>query len=305
MLAFGQPGERQFGGVGAMIDKPGMTLRITRSDHMDIQGPLAARATKIWERFAATEAGRMAPNLEIRILGASAEHVGLGTGTQLTLALMAGLNALVEGEKQTPYSLAKQTGRGERSAIGTYGFFHGGLIVEGGKYPGDLLSPLVSHVKLPEAWRFVIVRPAKEHGLSGDPEKETFAKLPPVAAEVTKDLCRDVLTRLLPAAVDGRFEEFSDALYRYGYEAGLCFAANQGGPFASEKLMGLVEQIRKLGVKGVGQSSWGPTIFALLPNEAAAESFCEQLRAATPQYDLKLVTSAPNNHGATIEISAD
>ena len=53
----------------------------------------------------------------------------------------------------TPAELAQSVGRGLRSAVGTYGFVHGGMIAERGKLPGEVISPLDARVVLPEDWR--------------------------------------------------------------------------------------------------------------------------------------------------------
>ncbi len=68
----------------------------------------------------------------------------------------------------------------------------------------------------------------------------------------------------VPGAASGNFVEFGESLYRYGYQAGMLFAKRQGGPYAGRRATELVDWIRGQGIRGVGQSSWGPTIFALL-----------------------------------------
>ena len=68
---------------------------------------------------------------------------------------------------QSPQELALSVGRGLRSAVGTYGFVFGGLIVEQGKLPDEPISPLDCRIDLPEAWRFVLVRPLGLTGIAG------------------------------------------------------------------------------------------------------------------------------------------
>jgi beta-RFAP synthase len=300
MFSFSQPGERQFGGVGAMIRTPGLHLRVSRADMFVAVGPLAERMGEF-----ATLVGRAwglpgPPLCRMEILGVPPQHVGLGTGTQLGLAVAAGLCALRELPTDDPIRLARLVGRGERSAIGTYGFARGGLLVEAGKSSPDELSPLVARQPLPAAWRFVLLKSRGEHGLSGDAERRAFAGLPPVPTAVTAELCRLALLGLVPAAMSGDFQAFSEALYDYGYLAGSCFAANQGGPFATPRLAELVATVRGMGVRGVGQSSWGPTLFALFPTESAAEEFFADFRRRASNANLELRIAAPDNQGARI-----
>lgn len=301
MLSFGQSRERQYGGVGAMIDTPGLKLRISPAERFGVSGPLAQRARAFAQQACSALDLPCEPSCHVEILVAPPEHVGLGTGTQLGLSVAAGLNAFLEREPLEPVVLARMVSRGERSAIGTYGFSRGGLLVESGKREGDLLSPLVARVELPAEWRFLLAYLAEGSGLSGVAEQAAFRELPPVPTAVTATLCREILLSLLPSAVEAHFEEFSASVYRYGHMAGLSFAPNQGGPFASERIAGLVSTIRELGVQGVGQSSWGPVVFALLPDQPAAERLEEILRENPRFADADFFLAAPANQGARIE----
>ncbi len=346
LLSFGQPAMRQFGGVGAMIDQPGLRLRISPVERFAAEGFMSERVLatveRIWERLESDKRtgshilplplgeGRgeglvwqevphpnplpkgegiaqnslhttfaHLPACRIEVLSAPAEHVGLGTGTQLSLAVVAGLNAFLGRQELEPAELAALAGRGERSAIGTYGFAHGGLLVETGKTAGEPLSPLDQRVALSGSWRFVLICPQDERGLSGEAERRAFRELPPVPPETTAALLREVFEELLPAAVEQDFERFSESLYRYGHVAGMCFATRQGGPFASPRAADLVRTIRNLGVRGAGQSSWGPTLFALLPSAAEANRLIDRLRQHLSAAESMLIAE-PNNLGARI-----
>ncbi len=303
MFAFGGHGGRQFGGVGTMVEQPGVRLRVTAAERFTAHGPLGERVQRVAQRVAEAWGTPELPRCTIEVLHAAPEHVGLGTGTQLALAVAAGLQALAGGAPLPPQQLAELAGRGERSAIGTHGFAHGGLIVEGGKLPGEAVSPLEERIELPAAWRFVLIWPAGERGLSGEAERAAFRELPPVDERTTARLRQEVASELLPAAREGSYGRFSESLYRFGHQAGLCFAARQGGPFASATVERLVQAIRDLGLRGVGQSSWGPAIFAVLENDAAAAGFVRRVR---PQLDpgATLLVTEPNSHGARITAGA-
>jgi beta-RFAP synthase len=301
LLAFGGGQSRQFGGAGAMIRQPGLALRLTPAERLEVRGPLAERAEVFARRFAEARLEGQAPNCRLDVLAAPPEHVGLGVGTQLGLAVAAGLAAWSGQGRLTPAELAASVGRGRRSAVGAYGFCHGGLIVEAGRRPEDSFSPLVARIALPPAWRFLLVRPADPAGLSGTAEEQAFQALPPVPREVTARLCQELLLELLPAARAGDFGGFSASLRRYGHAAGLCFAARQGGAYASVRIAALAERIRGLGVEGVGQSSWGPTLFAALPSEAEADRLAAEL--ASEDTDLELLVAEPAASGATVEVA--
>src|SRR5213076_1599219 len=99
------------------------------------------------------------PPCRIHISASIPEHAGLGSGTQVALSIAAGLSALCGLPSQTPQELALSVSRGLRSAVGTYGFVFGGLIVEQGKLSDEPISPLDCRIDLPDDWRFVLLRP--------------------------------------------------------------------------------------------------------------------------------------------------
>ena len=60
---------------------------------------------------------------------------------------------------------------------------------------------------------------------------------------------------------------------------GESFAAVQGGCYVDPQMAALVEWARAAGIRGVGQSSWGPTIWMLVPNAAVADSVAADVAA--------------------------
>lgn len=294
-------GTRQFGGVGTMIDLPGVLVRIRPAPQFHLIGEHQHRANESLKRFLAF-VQLEPPNCSIEILKAAPEHVGLGTGTQLALALACGVVAFVGEGPTEPTQLAAATGRGLRSSIGSYGFFNGGLLLDVGKEPGDSLADLGDRVSLPEAWRWLLIRPQGKEGVSGTLEKQAFAKLPVVPQSVSRELESLVRERMFPAARSADCGVFGESLYRYGIAAGECFASQQGGSFATEQISQLVARCRSAGVAGVGQSSWGPTLFVLFENENEAIAF-QQEAAHWPSPDTLCWTiAAPNNNGASISV---
>jgi len=292
---------RQFGGVGAMIDQPQLQLVIEPAEELAASGNSAQRVIAFARRWAGFHAIEP-PACRMSIRMAIPEHAGLGSGTQLALSVAAGLNAFCGLPSQTPHELALSVGRGLRSAVGTYGFVFGGLIVEQGKLPDEPISRLDCRIDLPDEWRFVLVRPRGMTGLAGSDEVQAFAALAAVPPHVTENLVAEVRDRLVPAAATGNFAQFAETLYRYGRMAGECFAARQGGPYNGPIITTLVERIRGLGMQGVGQSSWGPTIFAACPSKMSANQFVSQLRSAT-DVTLDIVIARPCNCGARIEVN--
>ncbi len=286
-----------------MVDQAAVRLRVSAADEFQTSGPLADRARDFACRWAEHVGWASEPACRIEVVSTAPAHAGLGVGSQLALSVAAGLNAWCGRPQPAPTELARSVGRGQRSAVGTYGFAAGGLIVERGKLPDEPISPLECREPLPEAWRFVLVQPSAEAGLSGSAEQTAFDQLPPVPESVTQELEDEIRLQMLPAVREADFARFSDSVYRYGRLAGLCFAAVQGGPYNGPQLARIVARIRALGVTGVGQSSWGPTLFALLPGEQEARDFAAALAAQLANEEVQLAITRPNNRGAEIVVN--
>ena len=98
---------------------------------------------------------------------------------------------------------------------------------------------------------------------------------------------------------NARFDLFSRSLYRYGHVAGSCFAAGQAGQFAGPHSLPLIETLRSWGIEGVGQSSWGPTVFAVMADERQAQDAARRLQCQWHEL-LECVVAAPTTQGAQI-----
>jgi beta-RFAP synthase len=308
MFSFGRSDVRQFGGAGAMVASPGVRVVIRPADVFYVDGAHSVRARRLAERITQRLAAGEAPppalqqlRFSLRVESAPREHIGLGVGTQLGLSIAAAICAAFGLPERSGVELAALAGRGARSAIGTHGFAHGGLLVEAGKQASDAISPLIAQCSLPIDWRFLLILPRQASGFAGLDEQAAFSRLPAVPAETTNRLAGEVLLHLLPAAATSDFRTFSASLYRFGHLAGSCFAAAQGGPFAGESTARLVERLRQLGVEGVGQSSWGPAVFALCESQSDADRFAPLVRAMIEPEAYDCLISKPSNNGAIIE----
>jgi beta-RFAP synthase len=298
---------RQFGGVGFMIRPPGFVLRAAVSD-TDVVSSGEEHWRKRLETLvdrcrASCPSERQPPALTWEIVESLPPHAGLGSGTQLGIAAAIAM-AWFAGETDVPiHVVARRSGRGLRSAVGLHGFLHGGLIVEGGKLTSDEISPLVARAEIPIAWRFLLIRPRDAAGLSGAEESAGFARLSPMTPAVTDRLCRLTLLDLLPAAITGDFPAFAEALHEFGRTVGEFFAPLQGGIFTDPQMRAVAERLASQGMRGIGQSSWGPTLFAACPDTAAADSLKFRLAADPTCANCDLTIAEPLNRGARIEVA--
>jgi beta-RFAP synthase len=302
---------RRFGGVGLMVEEPGLVLEVERAQDWSAEGSHADRALAVAKALALRRAraglpleqAMALPAARLRVVASPPEHVGLGTGTQLALCVARGL-AELWGMGTGTATLAAAVGRGERSALGVHGFEQGGLLVEGGKLPNEALGTLLLRQPFPEDWRLLLARPAGVAGLHGPPEQRVFQELArePGALARTEGLCRLVLLGMLPALLSRDRQGFGEALYDFNRRVGEVFSASQGGPYAGPAVAALVQWLRGQGIRGVGQSSWGPTVFAVvLPDEA--ELLRSRLLASFPGIEA-LITRACNQPARVEPLSA-
>lgn len=308
LLAYSRDDRRQFGGAGLAVQRPEVVVRVRRtgagSTGFTATGPLADRAIEFAQRFAANTAvaGRgEIPPIEIEIVRAPRPHTGLGSGTQLAMAVSRSIAKLIEQDDLSAVELASLAGRGKRSAIGVHAFHHGGFIVEGGKLPSSKLSPMVMRHPFPQEWRIVLVRPRVLEGLAGEREHHAFADMPAIPTELTARMSQLVLLGMAPGLIEHDIDAFGQALFELQQLAGQCFATAQGGIYADPLLARIVDHVRGTGVRGVGQSSWGPTLYAVMSDEASAEKLANDVESefglAKPG---EVIVTAADNRGSTV-----
>lgn len=297
---------RRFGGVGLMVESPGIRVRVEPADSWSAEGPLAERALS----YARTFADQLIHPPEIRphriIVEQSApEHVGLGTGTQLGLSIARALVAATGGKWQADDAAywSERLARGKRSAVGTHGFNHGGFLVEAGKHPPSAeIAPLIVRSEFPPNWRIALVVHPGTKGLHGRQEQDALARLYQECTPLptVEALSRLVLLGMLPALVQRDLPAFGEALYDFNRRVGELFAPVQGGPYADHWLGDAVAYIRKHGAAGVGQSSWGGTLFAVTVDEDRAKYLRQKIRRRFLLEPEQVICTAACNHGATV-----
>lgn len=290
---------RDYGGVGLMIERPGLAVTAEPAPGWSSDGTLAERAMA-FARLASAAIPLDRP-LHIHVADGVREHVGLGTGTQLGLAVARAVALAAGRDGLSAAQLGRLVGRGQRSALGIHGFAQGGFLVEGGKRAADAISPLVARCSFPEAWRIVLVIPRELHGDHGVRERAAFRALGDIAPDLgrTDALCRLVLLGMLPAIAEEDLDAFGEALYDFNRRVGEMFQPWQGGLYAHPRTGALIAALRTQGVRGVGQSSWGPTVFAVAP-AAEADMLCAWLARTHGCRPDELIVTRASNTGAAV-----
>jgi beta-RFAP synthase len=289
------PPARRFGGVGLMVRDPGVCLSARPAAEWSGEGPLAGRALAFARACAATLPPGAALPLAMDVTWAAPEHQGLGTGTQLGLAVARAVCTAAGRAGDSVLELARRVGRGRRSGLGVHGFAVGGLLVDAGKRSPEAVAPLVARLDFPEDWPVVLVL-APGLGLHGRAESQAFEQLARMSpnSQATDRLCRLVLLGLLPPVVERDSRAFGEALFEFNVRVGEMFAPVQGGIYAHPAVAEVVSFVRGLGIAGVGQSSWGPAVYAVAPDADVAADVAARLRRRFEPAANVLVTRACN-----------
>lgn len=287
---------RTFGSIGLAIDAPVVSVRagFTGGGASANDAALAVFADRFYERYPEKRRARL--YFERSII----PHAGLGSGTQSALCAATALDE-VHGTGMTLEERAALMGRGRRSGIGIETFRSGGFICDGGVAAAGGLPTLLLRHPFPEEWRVLLAIPEGEPGLNGRREDAAFAALPPECADAAKEACRLVLMKLLPGLIERRLEDFGDAVERVQLIIGECFSDAQNGPFADPMARDIFAEMRRMGARGMGQSSWGPTLYCFVP-ATLAESAGRGLRAyfAGSAVRLRVSCVKARNTGASV-----
>lgn len=296
--------ERLYGGVGATLAEPRAVVEATPADRLDADPELREAAGRSLDLLDL-------PGVRVRLVEGLPRHVGLGSGTQHALATLTAV-AHAYGHDPHVRERAPSLGRGGRSGVGVAGFEAGGFVVDAG-HPTERFTtapppkgewavpPVLARHDVPEDWRFLLVIP-EGTGKHGHEEDDSMRAVVERADPAIADEAATVLLRgVLPAVATGDRERFGAAVGEFGRLNGAWYADEQGGvyrPPAGE----LIETLRgERVVSGVGQSSWGPTVYGVTDATdaaAAREAAEDALDTAGVAGEVSVV--APRNEGASV-----
>ena len=293
-------GTRPFGSFGLSLDRPRTRLVLERAPDFKVNGAERERAERYLRSIVQGCGVRHSYALDIE--EAIPSHAGLGSGTQLALAVGSAFAAL-EGLTLSPQEIAARLQRGARSGIGIATFAQGGVVLDGGPGQGRL-PPLIARVPFPSAWRVLLLLDPDCSGLAGASERAAFEALPDFPEGESEELYRRITQGALPALAAGHFETFYEQVGFLQAAMGAYFAPLQGGAYASLRVGEVLDWLRKKGITGLGQSSWGPTGFAFAASQAEGKALLEEARAHARQPGLSFALAQGRNEGAKIETTA-
>ncbi|WP_290899912.1 beta-ribofuranosylaminobenzene 5'-phosphate synthase [Ferroglobus sp.] len=286
------------GGVGFALEEPYIKIRAEKAEDVKIAGESFNRDR--FEYVAKIFKERFGRGIKIEVISDYKPHVGLGSGTQISLAVGKAYSELY-GLNLSTREIARITKRGGTSGIGVAAFEFGGFIVDGGhskKVKNSFLpsafsnappAPLISRLDFPD-WEICLIIPEKK-GFFGKKEVDLFEKNTPVKIEEVRELCHIILMKLLPAVAEKDLEEFSSAISRI-QEIGFKKAeVNQYG----EEFRKLMKKLQELGA--CGMSSTGPTLYLV-----SEKINIDEVKEIVNGYDVELILTKGRNRGAEVEV---
>jgi beta-ribofuranosylaminobenzene 5'-phosphate synthase len=289
---------RRFGSIGLAITGLKTSVTFNAASQLRVTGPENERVRGYLQTM--QRALDIESTCHVRIDEVVPAHAGLGSGTQIALAVAAGVRRF-HGLPLDVRGDAIRLERGARSGVGIGLFDHGGLVVDGGRGPLTTAAPVVSRMPFPEQWRILVVLDPHRQGVHGPDEREMFSKLAPSSDAEAAHLCRLVLMKALPALAECDIAGFGSAITEMQVLLGDYFAAIQGGSrFSSPDVAAALAALEDEGAYGIGQSSWGPTGFAFAPSAEEAIRLVESIYRDPRCRDLDIRTVAGLNRGAHI-----
>ncbi|HOI60657.1 MAG TPA: beta-ribofuranosylaminobenzene 5'-phosphate synthase [Methanoculleus sp.] len=263
------------GGVGVALDEPGCLLDARKGPGLDVHGGDELLRNRVLEAARAVKEGLGLPGgADITVHAVARPHAGLGSGTQVALATAAALCRLYDRNVPVP-DLARIVGRGGTSGIGTAAFAQGGFILDGGHRfgsPGGKQDfrpsaasrgvappPVLARHRFPEDWRILLVTPDIDAGAHGRREIDIFRTHCPVPLHEVRELCHEVLMRMIPGLVEQDIDLFGSAINRTQVLGFKKVEVAMQHPVVSS----LIEAMVEAGAAGAGLSSFGPTVYAV------------------------------------------
>ncbi len=301
------------GGIGIALDHPATLLDARKRDHIAVYGGDDDTRLRVGEAARATTEYLSLPGgAEITVHDAAAQHVGLGSGTALALAAGSALCSLYNRDV-TIRELARVVGRGGTSGIGTAVFEQGGFVLDAGHrlgMPGGKQDfrpsaasrgieppPVVSRHQFPKDWRILLVTPDIGTGVHGTTEIDLFRTHCPVPLGEVRELCHEVLMRLIPGVIEHDLDAFGSAVNRIQHLGFKKVELAAQPPVVPSLMKTLVEA----GAAGAGLSSFGPTVYAV--GDSGMDDIIGAAKEALGEMGGSFLLTKARNTGADVTVT--
>jgi len=294
----------RLGGVGVAADLEGLTTRVVldadsaAGDKLRVEAPSSCLKDAL--EAAQRAAGLYRVGGRLRVVDCLPRHVGLGSTTQLVASIYAAFGAAVGVDVE---EAVMASGRGRFSGVGVGVFLRGGLVADTGLKPG-------THVARPMAWSWpppwgiVVAIPRVEQSKLVAEGPEEDATMEAVLGSNKCSLHNSyavLLDAVFAGAAMADFELFVQGVELLEEATAELFGEKQGGAYCCSEAEEAARALRSIGARGVGQSSWGPTVYGFFPSRGSAVAAAARLRSILP--NAFVAAGAIRRQGATIKLS--
>jgi len=292
---------RRFGSLGLTLGGLSACIFAEKARTNFVQGPQSQRALQYLE--ALQQRFSLPKGVKIAVKAVIPAHSGLGSGTQLALAVGSAISNLYD-LNLSPREIAHLLDRGNRSGIGVAAFESGGFLVDGGRGLADAPPPIISRISFPASWRVLLFLDGRREGIHGDRETTAFQELQKFQVNQVGYLSQLVMLNVLPALQEADIDTFGKALSEIQRIVGDYFAPVQGGRFSSELVAEVLSWVELQGIPCVGQSSWGPTGFAIVESEERAIRLLQSIQSRWSECaNLEVIALRGRNCGGEIAVT--
>ncbi|MHA1985514.1 MAG: beta-ribofuranosylaminobenzene 5'-phosphate synthase [Promethearchaeota archaeon] len=306
------------GGIGLMLDRPNVVFEASNSaEEFQIEAHKYYResievineiASKVFKTFNISN-----KNFHFNLKRYFPSHVGLGSKTQLSLAIITAITKLKKHERLSVEKLTQFVQRGGTSGIGWRGFEMGGFILDGGhdfgkgKEKESFLpssasfnsNPAItlSRHNIPDNWRFVLVIPNVKKGAYGDEEISVFQNYAPIPQREVNEVSHQIIMKIIPGIIKGDLKCFGDGLKRIQSIGFKKIEINLQHKIVKD----LLKFLEEYGLKAYGMSSFGPSVLGIVESDSEAEDLLKAVQKNQKNGGGHVYICKPNNTGAKIE----
>ncbi|MHA1678637.1 MAG: beta-ribofuranosylaminobenzene 5'-phosphate synthase [Promethearchaeota archaeon] len=310
------------GGIGLLLDRPNVVLEASNNaNEFKIEAHkyyresievINEQASKVFKAFNISN-----KNFHFNLKRYYPSHVGLGSKTQLSLAIATSIVKLKQIENVSVEQLTRIVNRGGTSGIGWRGFEQGGFILDGGHDFGkgkekETFLPssasrgtnpalTIFRLPIPDFWRFVLIIPNVKKGAYGDEEISIFQKYAPIDKKEVNEVSHQILMKILPGIIRKNLICFGEGLKRIQNIGFKKIEIELQDPIVKQ----LLKFFEDYGVKAHGMSSFGPSVIGITESDEEAQDLLKSVKKQLKTIGGHFYICKPNNCGAKIEYLED
>lgn len=267
---------RKNGGIGIAIQYPNTDIEFTRStsfsfDNCNVDNDILERLVDLLSNIKSDY------NFEFGFkasIGKGLEsHIGLGTGTAITLAAIEAL-FLINDTKATENTIKRLSRRGGTSGVGIHSYFTGGVIFDSGIKKDNLIHIPSSYVDSPVIptqvlrldfpdWDIYLCFPTiKTATISGIKEKEFFDKTTPLENHQAYKSTHISFMGIAPSIIEDDYFSFCLAIK----EIQKTIWKKSEIDISKLEYIDFHNWVDSIKFDAYGQTSFGPTLYAFTKN---------------------------------------